>query len=206
VYVLGSLGPEAVTLFRQRALAATGLRPVESDAELMQLCERLDGLPLAIELAAAQLRHLAVRELSDRLDDRLRLLVGGRPRAGERHVTLAATIEWSHQLLAEPSRDLFERLGVFPASFDLAAARAVGDFADPVVATTVIGDLVAKNLVVHDPGTGRYRLLETIRLFAWQRLDESGRRADVSERLRRHVVEAVTLVSRPQAWLSARLA
>src|SRR5690606_30295971 len=206
VHVLGSLGRDAIALFRERARAATGRVLATSDAEIAELCDRLDGLPLAIELAAAQLRHLTVSDLLSRLDDRLALLVGGRPRAGERHVTLAATIEWSHQLLASESRELFDALGVFPASFDLAAVRAVGEIPDAVVATHLIADLVAKNLVVHDPDTGRYRLLETIRLFAWQRLQESGRLVEATERLRRHVVQRATAMSRPEAWLSASLA
>src|SRR5258705_8997648 len=86
------------------------------------------------------------------------------PRAGERHATLATTIEWSYHLLSDASRDLFERLGVFPASFDLAAVRAVSAGLDVVAATNTIGDLVAKSLVVHDDRSGRYRLLESIRL------------------------------------------
>src|SRR5690606_26570903 len=90
--------------------------------------------------------------------------------------------------------------------FDLAAVRAVGEIPDAVVATHLIADLVAKNLVVHDPDTGRYRLLETIRLFAWQRLQESGRLVEATERLRRHVVQRATAMSRPEAWLSASLA
>lgn len=207
VYVLGSLGRDAVTLFVERAAAATG-RPgfTTSDPDIVELCERLDGLPLAIELAAAQMRHLTPGELLHRLDHRLALLVGGRPRAGDRHVTLATTIDWSYHLLSGPSRDVFQRLGVFPATFDLAAVQAVATELDPVTATLMIGDLVAKNLVVHDHDSGRYRLLETIRLFASQRLAESGLTAEVTERLRRHVVDRTTALSRPQAWLSASLA
>src|SRR5690606_36233007 len=207
VYPLGPMGGHAVTLFAERATAATGRAVLATDEpQIREVCERLDGLPLAIELAAAQLRHLTLGELLDRLGDRLGILVGGRPRAGPRHATLAATIEWSYQLLSEESRELFDRLGVFPASFDLAAAQAVAGHPDPVRATNTIGDLVAKNLVVHDHHNGRYRLLETIRWYAAQRLRESGRTAEVTERLRRHVVGRVTAWPRPRVWLSASLA
>jgi predicted ATPase/DNA-binding winged helix-turn-helix (wHTH) protein len=202
VHGLGSLGADAATLFVQRATAATGRSTLTAaDPAVVDLCHRLDGLPLAIELAAAQLRHLTLDDLLGRLDDRLGILVGGRPRAGERHATLARTIEWSYQLLSAPSRELFERLGVFPASFDLAAVEALQD-GDAVA---LVADLVAKSLVVHEPSTGRYRLLETIRLFAWQRLD-ADRRADLTERVRRHVVARTTARPRAHGWLSASLA
>ena len=128
--------------------------------------------PLAIELAAARLRHLSLQELIDRLDDRLTLLVGGRPKAGQRHSALTATIEWSHRLLSDDARSLFDRLGVFPASFDLDAVQAVAGELDPGQVTNLLGDLVAKSLVVHDPAEHRYRLLETLRLFAARRLDD----------------------------------
>ena len=203
----GSLGPRLRIAVRRAAVAATGRRIVAAtDPAVMELCERLDGLPLAIELAAAQMRHLTLTELIGRLDDRLGILVAGRPRAGERHATLATTIEWSYQLLSNESQEVFVRLGAFPASFDLPAAQAVTFSPDPVNITNVMGDLVAKNLVVHDHSSGRYRLLETIRLFAWQRLQASGRFEDCTELLRCHVVRRVTERPRPQVWLSASVA
>ena len=165
----------------------------------------MDGLPLAIELAAAQLRHLTLADLTNRFDDSLRILVGGRPRAGARHATLASTIGWSHDLLAGSSRDTFARLGVFRATFDLAAVRAVAGL-DEVAAANVMGDLVAKSLVVHHHDSGRYRLLETIRLFAADRLEATGQRTEVTELLRRHVLDRNTAARRPRAWLSASLA
>src|SRR6185312_9333822 len=185
VHGLGPLGAEAAELFVERATAAAGPGvAVAGDPRVAELCRRLDGLPLAIELAAAQLVHLDLDELVARLDDRLTLLAGTRPRAGGRHSALRATVEWSHQLLAPDSRDLFARLGVFPAGFDLAAVQAVAGDADPAAVPRLLGDLVAKSLVVHDPARRRYRLLETLRLFAAQRLDEAGLRAEVTERLR----------------------
>ncbi|MBY5164377.1 ATP-binding protein [Salsipaludibacter albus] len=205
VHPLGSLGAAGPELFRDRAVAATGRDVVGvDDPVVVELCDRLDGLPLAIELAAAQLRHLTLRELVARLDDRLRLLVGRRPRAGARHTTLESTIGWSHDLLDADVRTVFDRLGIFPADFDLAAVAAVTDTTD-VVAMAAMAELVAKSLVDHDPTTGRYHLLETIRLFAASRLDESGQTAETTERLRRHVVARATVVPRPRAWSSGSL-
>jgi predicted ATPase/DNA-binding SARP family transcriptional activator len=204
---IGSLGSESSELFVERAVAAAGPGVASpDDPRVVELCERLDGLPLAIELAAAQLRHLSLQELVERLDDRLTLLVGGRPKAGSRHSALTATIEWSYRLLSDEARALFDRLGVFPASFDLDAARAVGGGPAGSDVTNLLGDLVAKSLVAHEPADRRYRLLETIRLFAARRLDDSGLRAEVTELLRRHVVARCTAARRVRTWLSASIA
>ncbi|MGH3331210.1 MAG: AfsR/SARP family transcriptional regulator [Nocardioidaceae bacterium] len=207
VHRIGSLGPSSSELFVERAVAAAGPGAATvDDPRVVDLCERLDGLPLAIELAAAQLRHLSLQELIDRLDDRLTLLVGGRPKAGQRHSALSATIEWSYRLLSKDARDLLDRLGVFPAGFDLDAVHAVAREPDPGIVTNLIGDLVAKSLVVHHPAQQRYRLLETIRLFAARRLDESGQRAEVTELLRTHVVGRSATAPRVRTWLSASAA
>lgn len=204
---LGSLGSGAAELFVDRAAAAAGTDVAEvHDPRVALLCARLDGLPLAIELAAAQMRHLSLDELVRRLDDRLTLLAGARPRAGARHSALSATIDWSYRLLSGRDRDVFDRLGVFPSSFDLDAVVAVSGDPDPAAVTNVVGDLVAKSLVVHERSSGRYRLLETIRLFAAQRLAESDRHAEVVELLRRHVVDRASATSRTGAWLSTSLA
>jgi predicted ATPase/DNA-binding SARP family transcriptional activator len=207
VHRIGSLGAESAELFVERAVAAAGPDAATvDDPRVVELCERLDGLPLAIELAAAQLRHLSLPALVDRLDDRLTLLVGRRPKAGERHSALSATIEWSHRLLSEDTRDLFDRLGVFPATFDLDAVHAIADDTDMGTVTNLLGDLVAKSLVVHDPARQRYRMLETIRLFAARRLDERGLRAEVTELLRHHVVSRARSLPRVRTWLSASTA
>jgi predicted ATPase/DNA-binding SARP family transcriptional activator len=207
VHRIGSLGAESAELFVERAVAAAGpgIATVE-DPRVRDLCERLDGLPLAIELAAAQLRHLSLQELVDRLDDRLSLLVGGRPRAGPRHSALTATIEWSYRLLTESTRQVFVSLGVFPAGFDRETAQAVAGGPAEGDLTPLLGDLVAKSLVVHDPQAGRYRLLETIRLFAERLLDESGRRAEVTELLRQHVTRRSRAAPRVRTWLSGTAA
>lgn len=207
VHRIGSLGSESSELFVERAVAAAGAGVATADdPRVVELCERLDGLPLAIELAAAQLRHLSLQELIERLDDRLTLLVGGRPKAGPRHSALTATIEWSYRLLSDDARRVFDRLGVFPASFDLDAVRAVAGGPDCADVTNLLGDLVAKSLVVHEPADRRYRLLETLRLFAARRLDDSGLRAEVTELLRRHVVARSAAMPRVRAWLSASMA
>ena len=207
VHALGSLGSGAVELFVERADAAAGPEAADpTDPRVADLCRRLDGLPLAIELAAAQLRYLSLDELVGRLDDRLTLLTGARPRAGARHSALAATIDWSYRLLSDEARAVFDRLGAFPASFDLDAAIAVCAGREPAAVTAVVGDLVAKSLVVRDRATGRFRLLESIRMFAVQRLAEAGLDDDVAELLRRHVVARARSKTRIRAWLSMSLA
>jgi predicted ATPase/DNA-binding SARP family transcriptional activator len=201
---LGSLGDSAAELFVERARAVAGdLELSATDPRVVHLCERLDGLPLAIELAAAQLPHLSLDELGARVDDRLRLLVRERPRAGRRHSTLGAAIEGSYQLLDEPARRVFERLGVFPADFDLAAAQAVAAMPDGATTALVVRDLVAKSLLVHEPARGRYRYLETIRIFAREHLESSGLLDETTELLRRHVVHRSTGLPRHRRWLSS---
>jgi predicted ATPase/Tfp pilus assembly protein PilF len=171
---------DAVALFAERARAqGTGLSVDEQTAPLVvSICQRLDGLPLAIELAAARLRSLSLRGLADRLDQRFRLLTGGSRAAVARQQTLEATVEWSYSLLNRAEQLLLRRLPVFAEGFDLDAAGAVCGFGD-IDALDVIGllgSLVDKSLVMAEPaGTSlRYRLLETIRQFAAERLAEAG--------------------------------
>ena len=134
---------------------------------MAQLCARLDGIPLAIELAAARVTGLTVEQIAARLDQRFRLLTGGSRAALPRQQTLAATVEWSHQLLSEAERRLFHRLAVFSGRFTLEAAEAVG--AGDEIAVEEVLDLllrlVDKSLVAaEEDGEGRewYRLLETL--------------------------------------------
>jgi len=171
---------DAVSLFVDRARAqGTGLSVDEQTAPLVvSICRRLDGLPLAIELAAARLRSLSLRSLADRLDQRFRLLTGGSRTALARQQTLRATVEWSYSLLHGAEHSLLRRLSVFAESFDLDAAEAVCGFGDieALEVTGLLGSLVDKSLVVAEP-TGqalRYRLLETIRQYAAERLAEAG--------------------------------
>ncbi|NUS03732.1 MAG: AfsR/SARP family transcriptional regulator, partial [Nonomuraea sp.] len=162
---------DARDLFMSRARAAApGWEPTPAELDSAErLCEGLDGLPLAVELAAGQCRMLSVEQILTSMDDRFSLLTDG---AGPgRHRTLARTVEWSYDLLEPDERALFHRLGVFASGFDLDAATAV--CGRPVLAG--LRALVRKSLVVVEPGTSprRYRLLETIKEFARARQDPS---------------------------------
>jgi len=169
---------DAVALFLERA-RAQGARLVVDEITaplVVSICRRLDGLPLAIELAAARLRSLSLSALNDRLDQRFGLLTGGSRTAPARQQTLQATVEWSYSLLNRAEQLLLGRLPVFAESFDLDAAEAVCGFGGIAASdiASLLGSLVDKSLVVADPaGPGlRYRLLETIRQFAASRLTE----------------------------------
>jgi len=171
---------DAVALFAARARAQGISLALDADtfARVVSVCRRLDGMPLAIELAAARLRSMSLADLAGRLDQRFRLLTGGSRTALARQQTLRATVDWSYSLLTSGEQVLLGRLSVFAACFDLAAAEAVagsGDI-DTVEAGGLLGSLVDKSLVVAEPdGTAlRYRLLETIRLFAAERLAGAG--------------------------------
>ena len=179
----GPLAPgscDAVALFADRVRAQGVALSVEEQAGplVVSVCRRLDGMPLAIELAAARLRSMSLAELHGRLDQRFRLLTGGSRTALERQQTLAATVGWSYSLLTGAEQVLLGRLSVFAGSFGLAAAEAVcgAGRLDVLDVASLLGSLVDKSLVVAEPaGTGlRYRLLETIRLFAAERLVEAG--------------------------------
>ena len=150
------------------------------------LCRRLDGIPLAIELAAARVRSLSPEDLVSRLDQRFKLLTHGTRAALERHQTLRSTIDWSYDLLTPTERHAFDRLSVFAGGCDLGAAEAVlpDDDLDALDVVDVLGQLVDKSLVVTDDADGgvRYRLLETIRQYARERLDASGDPAVVRRR------------------------
>jgi predicted ATPase/class 3 adenylate cyclase len=179
----GSGAPEssdAVALFLDRARAQGAGLTVNDETlpVIVSVCQRLDGLPLAIELAAARLRSLSLTGLHDRLDQRFRLLTGGSRTALARQQTLRATVDWSYSLLNGAEQSLLRRLSVFAETFDLDAAEAVCGFGDIDVfdVAELLGALVDKSLVVAEPAGGalRYRLLETIRRFAAERLAEAG--------------------------------
>jgi predicted ATPase/DNA-binding XRE family transcriptional regulator len=178
---------DAVSLFAQRAAAARddfALTPANV-AAVGEVCRRLDGIPLAIELAAARVAALRPAEIAALLDERFRLLTRGRADAAARQQTLQATVDWSYALLSEAERRVFGCLGVFPASFDAAAAVAVAGAAglqrwDVLDSLT---SLVGKSMVAEEEGPGqtsRYRLLETMRAYARQQLA-----GDEQDRLRR---------------------
>ena len=170
---------DAIRLFVDRAAAVSpGFTLTDAIAPAVAaLCQRLDGLPLAIELAASRIRTFGPPELVEHLDRRFELLSGGARTAPSRHRTLRGAIDWSYDLLEDDERALFDRLAVFPADFDFAAARAVGADEDlgreTVIA--VLPRLVDKSLVSTVGRDGyRYRLLETVRAYAVQRLAASG--------------------------------
>ncbi|MFI6392662.1 BTAD domain-containing putative transcriptional regulator [Nonomuraea sp. NPDC050540] len=155
----------AVRLFEERAAAADP--SFEPGPQVTEICRRLDGLPLAIELAAARLRSLTLSQVAERLDDRFALLTGGSRTSLPRHQTLRAVVAWSWDLAEDGERALAERLSVFAGTFDAGAAGCVGASLDALAA------LVDKSLLQQAPG-GRYRMLETIREFALERLATGG--------------------------------
>ena len=151
---------------------------------ITEICRRLDGIPLAIELAAARVRALSVEQIAARLSDRFRLLAGGDRTALPRQQTLRALIDWSYDLLDEDEKALLRRAAVFAGGWTLEAAEAVGaggPLTEPDV-IDVLSRLVEKSLVVLDAEGGRYRLLETVRQYARERLEESGERNEVCGR------------------------
>ncbi|MCH0564978.1 AAA family ATPase, partial [Streptomyces sp. MUM 2J] len=168
--------PVALRLLADRGAAARPAFQADDDPDACaEICRRLDGLPLAIELAAARLRMLTPRQIADRLDDRFRLLTSGSRTALPRQQTLRAVVDWSWDLLDEDERDVLSRLSVFAGGCDLRAAEAV---CGPT-AFDALGQLVDKSLVQAAPSGGgemRYRLLETVAEYAAQRLHEAGRR------------------------------
>ncbi|MFN7954941.1 MAG: adenylate/guanylate cyclase domain-containing protein [bacterium] len=192
---------EAVRLFADRASAASSSFTL-SDRNLRvvaEICRRLDGIPLAIELAAARVSNLSVEKLAARLSDRFRLLVRGNRVALPRQQTLRALIDWSHDLLSEPERTLLRRLAAFAGGFALEAVEAVcaGGDLDPTDVLELLANLVEKSLVVLEPDGERYRLLETIRAYALERLCAAPDAASVRERhLRYHVTRAARLIER----------
>jgi predicted ATPase/DNA-binding SARP family transcriptional activator len=159
----------------------------DSDDETVdRICEHLDGMPLAIELAAGQASHLPLAAVESLLGDRFALLVRERPRRGrERHRTLRATVDWSYDLLDEVDRRVLRSLSVFGGSFTLAAATCIagGEGLDERTVAVRIAVLVDKSLVVFDDQAARYRLLETIRDFGREKLVEAGEATRVHERL-----------------------
>ncbi|MEU4211330.1 BTAD domain-containing putative transcriptional regulator [Streptomyces sp. NPDC026206] len=183
--------PVALRLFAERGAAARpGFRVEDDPAACAEICRRLDGLPLAIELAAARLRLLTPRGLADRLDDRFRLLTSGSRTVLPRQQTLRAVVDWSWDLLTAPERAVLRRLSVFSGGCDLPLAEEVcaGGGVDGADIAALLGSLVDKSLVVAAPaadGQMRYRLLETVSEYAAERLDEAGERATVE---RRHLV------------------
>jgi predicted ATPase/class 3 adenylate cyclase len=193
---------ESVALFVQRAASgrqgfALTLHNYEA---ISQICRRLDGVPLAVELAAARVRGMPVHELADRLDDRFRLLIGGSRTALPRQRTLEATVAWSYGLLSEPERLLFDRLSVFAGGFTIGAAQEVcsDDRLTASEILTTLSLLYERSMVSYEerPGGGaRYGLLETLRQFGRDRLIERGESEATRDRHLRWAVRHAELAS-----------
>jgi predicted ATPase/DNA-binding CsgD family transcriptional regulator len=198
-----SLDDEAVELFTDRARHGRPGFALSDDnaAAVGEICRRLDGVPLAIELAAARVRALSLAEILDSLHDRFRLLTGGARTAVRRQQTLRASVDWSHALLTEPERVLFRRLAVFLGGVDLDAAHAVAGAGDMqrFQVLDLLTLLVDKSLVAADDSGGRtrYRLLETVRQYALEKLGESGEADAVRSRHRDHYTAMAAVLDAP---------
>jgi predicted ATPase/DNA-binding CsgD family transcriptional regulator len=196
---------ESARLFIERAAAVKpSFALTEQNAvAVAQVCYRLDGIPLALELAAARTKVLSVEQIAERLDDCFGLLTDGGRTAMPRHQALHATMVWSHELLGREERVLFRRLSVFASGFTLEAAELVctGEGLERDEVLGVLSHLVDKSLVVvrEEDGEARYRLLETVRQYAIERLDESGEEAEVG---RRHLGFYVVLAEETEKELS----
>jgi predicted ATPase/DNA-binding CsgD family transcriptional regulator len=204
----GLLQYEAIRLFVERAQAAVPSFALGNTnaAAVTEICTRLDGLPLAIELAAARVRLLGPEQIAARLEDRFRLLTGGSRTALPRHQTIRALVDWSFDLLPEHERNVFSRLGVFGGEWNLAAAEAVcgGNGIEPSAVLDLVGRLVDKCLVVaqlpNSRGEVRFRLLETLREYALERLNEDRTFASVA---RRHAFYFLDLAERAEVQYEA---
>ena len=198
-----SLADESITLFTDRARHARPDFQVTDDnaAAIAEICRRLDGMPLAIELAAARVRALSLDEILEGLHDRFRLLTGGSRRAVRRQQTLHASVDWSHALLTDTERVLFRRLAAFMDGFHLDAAQFVAGCG--AIASHQVLDqltlLVDKSLVIAENTTGRtrYRMLEMVRQYALEKLGESGEADAIRARHRDHYTAMAAALDDP---------
>jgi predicted ATPase len=209
VVVLDPLSDDdAVRLFVERAAAVRagfGITP-ENASTVMEICRRLDGIPLAVELAAGRLGSLGVADLARLLDDRFRVLVTSRRDAPDRHRTVRAAIDSSYDALSPDERFVFDRLAVFPGSFDLEAGEVVCAYGSltPADVPELLSHLVARSLLIAEPdarGAVRYRLLETLRAYAEERL--AGRGDGATDLARRaHAEHYAALVTQAAAVIT----
>jgi predicted ATPase len=197
---------DAVRLFVERTrlrLSAFELTPQNATA-VAEVCRKLEGIPLAIELAAARMDVLTAEQIAQRLDRALGVLTGGRAEV-PRHRTLRATLDWSHELLSEPERKLFCRLSVFAGGWTLEAAEAVGagDGIEERAVVELFLMLVDKSLVVSEAEEGgfRYRMLEPVRQYAREKLEESGE-AQATKRAHAEYFLALAEEAEPRLWES----
>lgn len=203
VWTLPPLAEEdAARLFVARAHGTSADLTADRSELVGRICARLDGLPLAVELAAARTRSLALGDIVDRIDDRFRLLTAGARTAHPRQQTLRGVVDWSYDLLLAEEQRVFRRLAVFAGGFDLAAAEAVcpGDDVAVEDVVDVVGRLVDKSLVsvIQRDGSARYRLLETLAAYGRARLAEAGEAAATSDR---HLRWMLDVAGRAEAGL-----
>jgi predicted ATPase len=198
VHVPSLAAEDAEALFLQRTRDESPDLMIDDEQRraVAELCRRLDGLPLALELAASRARSLTPVELVANLEERFRLLVGSRRSRLERHQTMRGTLDWSYERCSEVERTVFDRLSVFPGGFDLAAARAVasGDDIDEFDVVDAVPRLVDRSLLQRTTapdGTSRYRMLETMRAYAREHLQQQGGSDAVRERHARHVARVI---------------
>jgi predicted ATPase/DNA-binding winged helix-turn-helix (wHTH) protein len=199
----------AVQLFISRAKAShSAFSPQEESlSDIAAICRNLDGIPLAIEFAAARAAALGVRQVALLLNDRFRLLTSGHRGALPRHRTLRATFDWSYELLSEEERSVLRQLGIFPTGFTIEAASAViGDAPGaPSAVVEGLASLVAKSLVITSDGAdsaGRWRLLETIRVYALDRLNEAGEAQPTARRHAAYFRDLVGTTPGPKSALT----
>ena len=193
---------DAERLFIERASSEAPDLVIDDvqSAAITELCERLDRLPLAIELAASRVRAFSPVELAADLDERFGLLVGGRRTRIERHQTMRGALDWSYELCGEAERTVFDRLSVFPAGFDFAAARAVaaGSPVSDLDVVDVVPRLVDRSLVqrtTRPDGTSRYHLLETMRAYGREHLERDGSADSSRQRHARHIASRINALS-----------
>jgi len=206
-----ALQSDAVRLFieRARAVAPQFALIDENVSAVVRVCQRLDGIPLAIELATARLKMLPVQQIADHIDDAFRLLTGGSRTAMPRHQTLQALMDWSYNLLTEPEKALLRRLAVFAGGWTMEAAEMVGAGED--IAANEVFDLLArlvdKSLVLAEEqsGVARYRLLQTVRQYALAKLAASGE-ADIVRRRHAEHFLALAEAGAPLLGIQRRLA
>ncbi len=186
---------DAVRLFAERAVTVRPAFRLDADTapHVLRICRQLDGVPLALELAAARVKTLPVGELAERLEDRFTVLTAGPRTADRRQQTLRATVDWSHRLLSEPEAVLFRRLAVFRGGWTLAAAEDVCTV-DSIPAADVYGVLARladRSLIIADHGEdARFHMLETVRQYAAERLSDAGETAAVRAAHARHYADA----------------
>ena len=196
---------EAIDLFLARAEAAVPGFAVDDDAVVREICRRLDGIPLAIELAAATARTLPPAEIAQRLHDHVDVVTSGRRGRIERHATVRAAVDWSWSLLDEHERSTFARLSVFAGRFDLEAVRAVIDEHDHGDTVDLLAALVDKSMVLADPsGVAPFRMLEPLRQYAAEKLAVAGAVEAAARRHAEHYAAVVHLLA-PQMETSDEL-